>query len=115
MNPLSGAAVLWVALILLQPVWYLWLAPPSGGHPALALGLTLPPLLLPLFGLRTGLRRALLWVGILALFYFCHGLVAAWAVPSTRMPALLEAVLCTALIGLLGWDARMRRQTVRRP
>ena len=50
----------------------------------------------------------LLWVGIVALFYFCHGVVAAWAIPAARLPALLEALLCVVLIGALGRDARRR-------
>ena len=112
MKPLQIGILAWAALVLLQPAWYLWLAPPANANGALALAFTLPPLLLPLFALRTSARRALLWVGILALFYFCHGIVAAWVVPSTRMPALIEALLCVVLIGTLGWDVRSRRPGV---
>jgi uncharacterized membrane protein len=96
----------WVALILLQLAWYLWLAPPVGGSPGIALFLTLPPLLLPLFALRTSLRRTLLWVGIIALFYFCHGIAAAWVISTARVPALIEALLCVVLVGALGADIR---------
>lgn len=110
MNPLQLACVAWAALVLLQPLWYLWLAPPSGGSALFALALTLPPLLLPLFALRRSVRRAALWVGILALFYFCHGIVAAWVIPAARAPALLEVAACVALIGALGWDARRDRR-----
>lgn len=108
MNPLGLGLLAWALLVLLQPAWYLWLAPPAGGRGDLALMLTLPPLLLPLLALRTGARRALLWVGVMALFYFCHGVVAAWTYPATRTPALLEVLLCVVLIALLGWDARRR-------
>lgn len=108
MTPLRLGLLAWGLLVLLQPAWYLWLAPPAGGRGDLALLLTLPPLLLPLLALRTGARRALLWVGVLALFYFCHGVVAAWTYPATRVPALLEVLLCVVLIALLGWDARRR-------
>lgn len=110
MNPLRIGCIAWAALVLLQLVWYLWLAPPAGGSAAFALLLTLPPLLLPLLALRTGTRRALLWVGIVALFYFCHGIVAAWVIPVARLPALLEVLLCIVLIGTLGWDARGHRR-----
>lgn len=113
MNALRAGLGAWAALVLLQFAWYLWLAPPANGNVGLALALTLPPLLLPLLALRTGPRRALLWVGIVALFYFCHGLVAAWVIPATRVPALLEALLCVVLIGALGRDAR--RAKTRRP
>ncbi|HEY0233128.1 MAG TPA: DUF2069 domain-containing protein [Dokdonella sp.] len=110
MKPLTLGLVAWALLVLLQPTWYLWLARPAGGHPAFALLLTLPPLLLPLLALRSGPRRALLWVGIVALFYFCHGIVAAWVYPAARVPALLEVVFCVAVIGALGVDARRGRR-----
>ncbi len=100
----------WAALVLLQPAWYLLLAPPSGGSAGLALALTLPPLLLPLTALRGGTRRALLWIGIVALFYFCHGIVAAWVVPSARTPALIEAALCVILIVAFGRDTRLLKR-----
>ena len=106
MKPLQIGCLAWALLVLLQPAWYLWLAPPAGGSALFALLLTLPPLLLPLLALRTSVRRAVLWVGIIALFYFCHGIVAAWVIPSARLPALLEVTLCVILIGTLGADAR---------
>ncbi|HEY0180218.1 MAG TPA: DUF2069 domain-containing protein [Dokdonella sp.] len=109
MTPRCVAGAAWALLVLLQPAWYLWLAPPANGRPSVALALTLPPLLLPLLALRTGANRALLWAGVVALFYFCHGVVAAWASPPARLPALAEAALCAALIGSLGWGTRSRR------
>ena len=96
----------WGALVLLQPAWYLWLAPPANGRAWLALLFTVPPLLLPLTALRADPRRALFWAGIVALFYFCHGIVAAWAEPQARIPALIEALLCAVLIAALGWRKR---------
>lgn len=111
MNALRIGGIAWAALVMLQLAWYLWLAPPANGNGALALLFTLPPLLLPLFALRTGVRRALLWVGIIALFYFCHGIVAAWVYPGARVPALVEVLLCLLLIGALGWSARGYKRT----
>ena len=108
MNALRFGFVAWAALVLLQVAWYLWLAPPANAHAELALLLVLPPLLQPLLALRTSPRRALLWVGIIALFYFCHGVVAAWVIPAARLPALLEVLCCVALIGALGVDGQRR-------
>ncbi len=98
--------IAWAGLIVLQPLWYLWLAPPANDNGALALLLTLPPLLLPLLALRRGRRRALLWIGIISLAYFCHGIVAAYSHPALLWPALIEVVLCTVLIVSLGAIAR---------
>ncbi|MBX3689561.1 DUF2069 domain-containing protein [Dokdonella sp.] len=106
MNGERLAVTAWAALIALQPAWYLWLAVPANGRALLALALVLPPLLLPLLALRRGLGRALVWIGIVALFYFCHGVVAAWVVPAARIPALIEVMLCTALILALGLRTR---------
>jgi uncharacterized membrane protein len=99
-------AIAWALLIALQFAWYLFLAPPATGSPWLALALTLPALLLPLLALRNGLKRALFWVGVVALFYFCHGVVAAWILPNARMPAIVEALLCVISIGAIGWIGR---------
>ena len=99
----------WALLVALQFAWYLVIAPPASGSPSVALALTLPALLLPLFALRSGLRRALFWVGVVALFYFCHGIVAAWISPAARVPAIIESVLCVVVIGALGWSGRRER------
>ena len=103
MTPQRVGHAAWVALVLLQPLWYFWLAPPANGKPLYALALTLPPLLLPLFALARP-RRALLWIGI----------VAAWAVPAARLPALLEAACCVVLVGAIGWDTRQRKAAANR-
>jgi len=100
----------WLLLVLLQPAWYLWLAPPAAASPLLALALTLPPLLLPALALRRSTARALLWVGMLALFYFCHGIVAAWVAPQARVPAILETLLCLLLVASLGAGVRRRQR-----
>lgn len=96
----------WAGLVILQVAWHAWLAPPANGQIGLALALTLPPLLLPVLALRRGAKRALLWIGIVSLGYFCHGVVVAWAIPSMRWPALIEVALCVLLIGTLGWITR---------
>jgi uncharacterized membrane protein len=101
--------IAWAALVLLHLIWHTTLAPPANGQIGLALLLTLPPLVLPLLALRRGPRRALLWVGIVSLGYFVHGVVAAWAEPAVRAPALVEIALCVVLIGTLAWIARSGR------
>ncbi|MBL8297081.1 MAG: DUF2069 domain-containing protein [Rhodanobacteraceae bacterium] len=106
MTPRQLGLASWAALLLLHLLWHSWLAPPLNGSPLLALVLTVGPLLLPLFALRRSVGRALLWVGILGLFYFCHGVVAAWSEPRVRLLALTEILLCLALIAALGWGAR---------
>jgi uncharacterized membrane protein len=92
----------WFALIALQGIWHGWLAPPQTIPVWLVVAITVIPLLLPLLALRRDLRRALLWVGILSLFYFCHGVAEVWSAPAERWLALGEIALTLLLIGALG-------------
>jgi uncharacterized membrane protein len=97
--------VAWAALTVLQVLWHGWFFPPTRMPLAMVLGITVIPLLLPVFSLPDK-RRALLWVGILSLFYFCHGVAEAWSSPSERIPAVLEIGLTLLLIGTLGAGVR---------
>jgi len=101
----------WAALALLQLAWHGWLFPAQLMPVWLVLLITVLPLLLPLFALRRDVRRALLWVGILALFYFCHGIAEGWSSSSERWLALVEIVLTLLLIGALG--AGLQRKPAR--
>ncbi|GGA07881.1 DUF2069 domain-containing protein [Dyella caseinilytica] len=103
--PLSTASrvglAAWIALIALQCAWYAWLFPPQRIPVVLVLAITVIPLLLPLFAIRQ-VRRALLLVGMLSLFYFCHGIAESWSSAQERGLALLEVLLTLVLIGALG-------------
>ncbi|MEW9624967.1 DUF2069 domain-containing protein [Rhodanobacter geophilus] len=99
----------WAALTVLQLLWHGWLLPPQGMPAAPVLAITVIPLLLPLAALRQP-RRALLWVGILALFYFCHGVAEAWSAPVERTLAMAEIALTLLLIGTLGAGVRRPRR-----
>ncbi|MFC4764224.1 DUF2069 domain-containing protein [Dyella koreensis] len=91
----------WAGLLLLQLVWHGWLFPAQLMPVWLVLLITVVPLLLPLLAIRD-VRRALLWVGILSLFYFCHGIAEGWSSSSERWLALAEIILTLLLIGTLG-------------
>lgn len=99
----------WAALLLLQLAWHGWLFPPQVMPTWLVLALTVLPLLLPLTALHHP-RRALLWAGILSLFYFCHGVAEAWSAPDVRALAWLEIGLTVLLIGTLGAGVRHPRR-----
>ncbi len=100
----------WAALTVLQAIWHGWIFPPQTIPTVWVLALTVVPLLLPLFSLRD-VRRALLWVGILSLFYFCHGVAEAWSSPAERGLAVFEIVLTLLLIGALGAGVRRKRSS----
>ena len=99
--------IAWIALIALQLAWYAWLFPPQQFPVWFALAITVIPLLLPAMALRN-VHRALLWVGILSLFYFCHGIAESWSSAQERWLALLEVLLTLLLIGALGAGVKRR-------
>ena len=98
----------WLALLIVQLIWHAWLFPATVVPPWLVMAITVVPLLLPLLAMRD-VRRALLWVGILSLFYFCHGVAEAWTSPGQRWLALAEVALALLLIGTLGAGVRRPR------
>ena len=98
----------WAALTALQLAWHGWLLPSQDMPTMPVLAIAVVPLLLPLAALRKP-HRALLWVGILALFYFCHGVAEAWSSPVERMLAVAEIALTLMLIGTLGAGVRRPR------
>ena|SRR5690349_4897748 len=98
----------WALLVALQLVWHAWLVPPQTLPTWLVLAITVLPLLLPLLAIRD-VRRALLWVGILSLFYFCHGVSEAWSSAGERWLAIAEIVLTVLLIAALGAGVKRRR------
>ncbi|APG04673.1 hypothetical protein BJI69_12695 [Luteibacter rhizovicinus DSM 16549] len=97
----------WGGLFLLQVLWYS-LYPPVSIPTWVAFAITVPPLLLPLLSLPR-VTRALLWVGVLALFYFCHGVTETWSGGPDRWLGVIELVLTLLLIGTLGVGVRRRR------
>lgn len=102
--------IAWGMLLVLELIWHAWLAPFD--PPALALAIV--PLLLPLLALHRP-HRALLWVGIIALFYFAHGISDAWTTPAWRIPALIEMALSAILIGALGAGVQRRKRQPQAP
>lgn len=104
-------------LLALQLAWYGWLAPPQVIPIWLAIMLAAGPLLLPVIGLLLRRPNALFLAATLALLYFSHGVMEAWADGSVRALALSEVLLSMALIGFAGWpswrDGMARRRAKR--
>lgn len=97
-----------IALAALYGYWFLhdkhWLAT--------QLVFTAPPLLLAI-ALLLGWRQAPFWSGVLALFWFSHGVMSAWAHRETALLAWAEIVLSLLVVALAsgpGIRARFRRR-----
>ena len=102
-------ALLLGALAVLFAVWFAqdrhWLA----AH----LVFTLPPALLAI-GVLLRRGKAAFWAGVLALFWFSHGVMSAWSHPEHRLLAWLELLLALAVIGVASTPG-LRRRFGRRP
>ncbi|HEX7325747.1 MAG TPA: DUF2069 domain-containing protein [Rhodanobacteraceae bacterium] len=89
--------IAWGALAVLQIVWHAWWLPPAHAPIGGVLALALIPLAIPLLYWRRP-ERALLLTGMFSLFYFCHGVVEAWAAPRERAFAWVEIALTIIIV-----------------
>ena len=95
------------ALLALAALFALWFHNDRHAHAAL-LVFALPPLLLAWPAWRGG-RRAAFWAGVLALFWFSHGVMVAWTRPPERLLAWLEIALSLLVIGASSWPGLQAR------
>lgn len=106
LDPLLLGVVAMGALAALQILWHGWLLPPASDQLWPTLALAVAPLLPGLWIGRHNPRRGVLVGGIVCLFYFCHGVGAAWGDAPARALAIVEIALALLVIGASGWDAR---------
>lgn len=99
----------WLALLVLQILWHGIVAAPTGVLSWPALALAVVPLALPLLALRQP-SRALLLAGMVALFYFAHGIADAWSGPAVRGWAIAEIVLSVLLVLAYGASSLRRKR-----
>lgn len=97
-----------LALLALVAVWAGRLAEGAAAPAWARVAAATAPLLVTLPGLLRARPRALVWVGLVVLVYFTHGVVEAWAGPR-RLPALLEIVLACLTFAGCALEARARR------
>ncbi|MCB1555088.1 MAG: DUF2069 domain-containing protein [Xanthomonadales bacterium] len=107
-----GVACWWL-LVALQPLWHA--IAPSGSVVArvVVTAAFLAPMAWPSWMLWGHRANALFWSALVSLFYFCHGVMEAWASPPVRAFALTEVALCLGLVGAVGVDGWQRRKQAR--
>lgn len=106
------SVALLIALILLCLAWELWLAPlrPQGSW----LVLKTLPLLLPLFGILHGRRKAYQWLSLLIWFYAMEGsLRLSVETGPAQLMAGLELALSLGLFTSLAFFLRKNRHPPR--
>jgi uncharacterized membrane protein len=102
MPGLGVARLAWLALIMLNLLWFGWLAPAENPGRLGGSLLAVVPLLLPLWSIVRLRRDGLVIGGIILLAYFCFAVVEAWVDPSVRWLALLEiALIAVYFVALL--------------
>lgn len=99
------------ALLALGATYAVWLY--DDNFPILALVVfALPPLALGV-AVAAGRRTAGFWAGVLALFWFSHGVMLAWSEPSARGWAMLVVLLSVVVVfasSMRGLIARFSRR-----
>ncbi|WP_211365760.1 DUF2069 domain-containing protein [Pseudoxanthomonas suwonensis] len=99
--------VLGIALLALAVLYVAWFH--DDRHAAAALLVfALPPLLLAVPAWRGG-RKAAFWSGVLALFWFSHGVMHAWAHPEGALFAWVEIVLALVVVMASSWPGLRAR------
>ena len=95
------------ALLALAALFALWFHDDRHALAAL-LVFALPPLLLAWPAWRGG-RRAAFWAGVLALFWFSHGVMAAYSRPTEAGYAWAEIALGLAVVLASSWPGLRKR------
>ncbi|GLS90075.1 membrane protein [Psychromonas marina] len=100
------ARVGYFSLVLLIPIWHLWLSPPPLGlNPWFITSIWLIPILFPLRGIIKGNPYTFAWCGFLALLYIVHSTVVLYTayLECIRMEILMASLeLIFASLFLMG-------------
>lgn len=103
-----------LALLAIQLSWHLLLPEAIGTASWIWLLIGATPVLACLLALWLDRASALFWSGVLALLYFCHGVMEGWSLSGTASAvAWLEAVVSVALVLAVGAEGLARRRAQR--
>jgi len=86
-------------LLILIPLWHLWLSPSLLGiNPWFVTAIWFIPLLFPLKGILRGSPYTYAWSGFLALFYLLHSIVILFSSDGETMLASIELALTISFL-----------------
>lgn len=93
------AKIGYFGLLILQPLWHLWLSPPTlSVNPWLVTMIWFIPLLFPLKGILQNNPYTYAWCGFLALLYLMHATVILITEPAEMLLASVELVLASLFL-----------------
>lgn len=110
MIPLWWCRVAFLGVLVLQPLWFAWLAPPSVLPMAFVLAVTILPMLVVLPGVLRLRTRPLVIAGCLLMFYFSFAVMEAWAHPAVRIQSIVQILLVTLYFTALPSVRQPRRE-----
>ncbi|MDQ3206410.1 MAG: DUF2069 domain-containing protein [Pseudomonadota bacterium] len=100
------------ALLALATLYAFW-SRDNVGQLAVLLVFVGPPLLLAI-ALWRRVATAAFWAGVLALGWFSHAVMTAWASPGEAVPALLAMLLSVAIVFASSWTGLKARREKKR-
>lgn len=98
------------SLLILMPLWLLYLNPSEGLSPALSLCLFTLPLLFPFKGLVTGNPYTYAWSSFILMIFFSHSLTTLWVSPEDIIWASLELLFTSTMFLASTYYAKYRGQ-----
>jgi uncharacterized membrane protein len=84
-------------LLILMPVWLIWLNPSEGISIKLSLAFFWLPLFIPMRGLFKGTPYTYAWANFIIMINFMHGLTTLWVIPEDLPYAVLELIFATMM------------------
>lgn len=98
-------------LLILIPVWHLWLSKPSlDVAPWLVMAIWFIPLIFPLRGILKNNPYTYAWSGFVALLYLMHSIVIIASEPQERILATIELLLTLLFLTGCIYFAKYRGQ-----
>ena len=91
------ALIGYVGLLILMPVWLLWLMPREGYSTGFVIGLYIVPLLLPLKGFIQDKPYTYAWANFIVIIYFLHGFTSLWIAEDELLFVLLELLFASCM------------------
>lgn len=84
-------------LLILMPVWLIWLNPAEGISTKVSLALFWLPLFFPMKGLIKGTPYTYAWANFMVMLNVMHSLTTLWVLPEDRVFAILELIFASMM------------------
>ena len=97
-------------LLILMPIWLIWIEPSEDYSIGFVFTLYLLPLLLPLKGIIQDKPFTYAWANFVVIIYFLHGFTLLWLGENNLVYVMLELIFSSAMFIGCTYYARYRGQ-----